>query len=137
MRDPLVKTYKRGWGFPPTFTHEGANMVESAEDVHQSMSILFKTMPGERIMRPRFGCDLQQFMFANINSALFSDIETQINDSILRYEPRAQIISINFAQDSPASSQLFIQVNYRLSGSDLEQQWQGALDIVDGQGIQS
>ena len=137
MKDPLVTIYKRGWGFPPTFNNEGVNMVASAEDVRQSLTILFKTMPGERIMRSSFGCDLQQFMFANINSTLFSDIETLINDSMLRYEPRAQLMGINFARDSLASSKIFIQVNYRLSGSDIEQEWQGSLDITDGQGIQS
>jgi phage baseplate assembly protein W len=136
MSDQLVNTYKRGWGFPPVFTSDGVKMAEGAEDIRQSLSILFKTLPGERIMRQDFGCDLQQFMFANINTALLSDIETQINYSILRYEPRALVTSIDFEQNNRLSSQLRIQVTYQLSGSNIEQQWTGGLDLADGQGVQ-
>lgn len=135
MSDQLTQVYGRGWAFPPVFTINGVAMADGAEDVGQSMWILFCTLPGERIMRENFGCDLNQFLFSGITSSLLSDIEKQIQDSVLRYEPRAQIINIQFDTGSMSIGQLKIQVNYCLRGSDIQQQLTGQLDMVNGQGI--
>lgn len=135
MSDQLTQVYGRGWAFPPVFTINGVAMADGAEDVGQSMWILFCTLPGERIMRENFGCDLNQFLFSGITSSLLSDIEKQIQDSVLRYEPRAQIINIQFDTGNMSIGQLKIQVNYCLRGSDIQQQLTGQLDMVNGQGI--
>ncbi|KVQ00511.1 phage baseplate protein [Burkholderia ubonensis] len=135
MSDRLTQIYGRGWAFPPVFMPDGVKMAEGAEDVGQSLWILFNTQPGERIMRDGFGCDLNQFMFAGIKNSLLSDIERQIENSVLRYEPRAQIIDIKFDATTPSEGHLKIQVNYCLRGSDMQQQLTGQLDMVNGQGI--
>lgn len=133
MSDQLTQIYGRGWAFPPIFTPDGVCMAEGAEDVRQSMQILFSTQPGERIMRESFGCDLQPFMFANINNALLSDIEAQIRDSVLYFEPRAQIVSVMFGQEAASSGVLTIQVIYRLRGNNMDQQLAGQVDVAQGQ----
>lgn len=135
MSDQLKQVYGRGWAFPPVFTLDGVAMAEGADDVGQSMWILFCTLPGERIMRESFGCDLNQFIFTGITSSLLSDIEKQIQDSVLRYEPRAQLIEIQFDTINMAAGQLKIQVNYCLRGSDIQQQLTGQLDMANGQGM--
>ncbi|WP_455872280.1 GPW/gp25 family protein [Serratia proteamaculans] len=135
MNEQLAQIYGRGWAFPPTFPSSGVQMAEGAEDINQSMWILFSTLPGERIMREDFGCDLNQFMFSGIGNALMSDIEVQINDCVLRYEPRAQIIDIAFDTTAMATGYLKIQVSYRLRGSDMQQQLTGQLDMANGRGI--
>lgn len=135
MSNPLTKTYGRGWAFPPKFTPDGVCMAEGAEDVRQSLQILFSTQPGERIMRESFGCDLQTFMFANINNALLADIEAQIRESVLYFEPRAEIVSIMLGQEAGAYGVLTIQAIYRLRGCSMELQLAGQLNVVQGRGI--
>ncbi|KVP47939.1 GPW/gp25 family protein [Burkholderia ubonensis] len=135
MSDKLTQIYGRGWEFPPAFTPDGVKMAEGAEDVRQSLWILFNTQPGERIMRDGFGCDLNQFMFAGITNTLLSDIERQIENNVLRYEPRAQIIGIKYDVADLSKGHLKIQVNYCLRGSDIQQQLTGQLDMMNGRGI--
>ncbi|WP_198391379.1 GPW/gp25 family protein [Burkholderia ubonensis] len=135
MSDRLTQIYGRGWAFPPEFTPDGVKMAEGAEDVNQSLWILLSTQPGERIMRDSFGCDLNQFMFAGIKNSLLSDIKRQIESNVMRYEPRAQIVNIEFDQIAFSEGRLKIQVNYCLRGSDMQQQLVGQLDLVDGGGI--
>ncbi|MHA1066700.1 GPW/gp25 family protein [Enterobacter ludwigii] len=135
MSNLLTQVYGRGWAFPPEFPMSGVRMAEGAEDVNQSLSILFSTMPGERIMREDYGCDLNQFMFSGISNALLSDIEMQIQESILRYEPRAEVIRIDFDTQHMKNGQLAIQIIYCLLGSDIQQQLTGKLDIADGRGV--
>lgn len=126
----LTKIYGRGWAFPPSFNlDEGIVMAEGAEDIRQSLRILFSTEPGERIMRNNYGCALYDVMFENINSDLMNDIETRIVDSILRYEPRANLKEVKFQQSSDNRSQLMIDISYCLRGSDIEKKISGVLDI--------
>lgn len=135
MNEQLTQVYGRGWAFPPVFPSSGVKMAEGADDVNQSIWILFSTLPGERIMREDFGCDLNQFMFAGITNALTSDIEVQIRDSVLSYEPRADIIRIDFDSTSMANGFLKIQVSYRLRGSDVQQHLTGQVDMANGRRI--
>lgn len=131
----LTKIYGRGWAFPPSFNlDEGIVMAEGAEDIRQSLRILFSTEPGERIMRNNYGCALYDVMFENINSDLMNDIETRIVDSILRYEPRANLKEVKFQQSSDNRSQLMIDISYCLRGSDIEKKISGVLDINNPNG---
>jgi phage baseplate assembly protein W len=131
--DVLTEIFGRGWAFPPAFTlADGVVMAEGAEDVNQSLRILFSTEPGERIMRENYGCALYDVMFENIDSELTAEIETRIIDGVLRYEPRANLTRVRVYQPSATSSQLQVEVTYRLRGSAIEQKIAGLLDVGDG-----
>ncbi|MDX7999513.1 GPW/gp25 family protein [Xenorhabdus sp. Reich] len=129
----LTQLYGRGWAFPPAFSLEkGVEMAEGAEDVRQSLHVLFSTEPGERLMRENYGCGLNDFMFENIRNELFAEIESHIQDSVLRYESRADITDIQVRQSPNSKNTLQVQVMYRLRGSDINQQIQGTLALSEG-----
>ncbi|WP_047684503.1 MULTISPECIES: GPW/gp25 family protein [Xenorhabdus] len=133
----LTQLYGRGWAFPPAFSLEkGVEMAEGAADVRQSLHILFKTDPGERLMRENYGCGLNDFAFENIRNELFAEIESHIHDSVLRYESRANITDIQVRQSPKNKNTLQIQVMYRLRGSDINQQIQGTLALSEGRGME-
>lgn len=135
MNNQLSQIYGRGWAFPPRFTSDGVKMAVGAEDVRQSLWIILSTLPGERIMREDFGCDLNQFMFISISSSLLSDIEQHINDCILRYEPRAQVINIKFDTTNMKDGVVEVLVNYCLTGSVIQQQLSGRLEMLNGRAL--
>ncbi|AKA38450.1 GPW/gp25 family protein [Yersinia ruckeri] len=129
----LTQLYGRGWAFPPLFSlDKGVAMVEGAEDVRQSLQILFRTEPGERLMREDYGCGLNDFMFENIRNELIAEIETRIQDSVLRYEPRADMTDIQINQAPNRSNTLQVRIAYRLRGSEINQQIQGSLAVSEG-----
>ncbi|MGP2471593.1 GPW/gp25 family protein [Yersinia sp. 2540 StPb PI] len=129
----LTQLYGRGWAFPPLFSLDnGVAMAEGAEDVRQSLQILFSTEPGERLMREDYGCGLNDYMFENIRNELIAEIETRIQDSVLRYEPRADMTDIQVSQAPNRSNTLQVRVAYRLRGSEINQQIQGALALGEG-----
>ncbi|CAQ84197.1 MULTISPECIES: GPW/gp25 family protein [Photorhabdus] len=130
----LANIYGCGWKFPPQFSIEtGVEMAEGAENVRQSMKILFLTEPGERIMREDYGCGLNDYMFENISDELLSEIQTRIEERVLRYEPRAEITDIQVTQKTDSPNTLHIQVTYALRGSQISQQLEGVLEINEGQ----
>ncbi|NHB60938.1 GPW/gp25 family protein [Photorhabdus sp. RW14-46] len=137
----LADIYGRGWTFPPQFfvkdnshpkIQTGVTMAEGAENVRQSMKILFLTEPGERIMREDYGCGLNDYLFANINDELIAEIKTRIEESVLRYEPRAEITVIQVDQRTDLLNTLHVQVTYALRGSDINQQLEGVLEVNEG-----
>ncbi len=118
MANSWVGIYGRGWKFPPEFTQAGPVMVLDEEDIAQSLEILFRTEPGERIMRPDYGCGLQAVVFENISSDLFAALRIRIADSVLSDEPRVDLDDLRVEQVSGLPNHLYIQVSYRLQGID-------------------
>ncbi|RKP55970.1 GPW/gp25 family protein [Pararobbsia silviterrae] len=127
--DLLTRVFGRGWAFPPAFSLDvGVDMAEGAEDVRESLRILFSTEPGERIMREDYGCALYDVMFASINSELMSDIETRIVDAVLLYEPRASLRAIRVEQIG-STSRVAVEVLYCLRGHAIERRVAGVVDV--------
>ncbi|MFP5274399.1 GPW/gp25 family protein [Coleofasciculus sp.] len=105
-----------GWSFPPTFNQETAavELVSDAEDVRQSLEIILSTQPGERIMHPDFGCELNQFLFEEITQGLITGIKGIIADAILYHEPRVDLEAIDISESADQVGLLFISINYLL-----------------------
>lgn len=79
-----------GWSFPPTFDLESGSLelVSEVEDIEQSLNILLSTSRGERIMQPKYGCDLHDFLFETMSSTVIGYIKERVKSSILHFEPR-------------------------------------------------
>lgn len=92
-----------GWSFPPSFDKVtgGIELVSEEEDIRQSLNILLSTSLGERVMQPRYGCNLNDYMFEPLNSSVIGYIKDLVEHAILFYEPRilAENIEVT-AQDS-------------------------------------
>lgn len=138
MKDAFEKIYGRGWTFPPSFsltTDEDkqivgqVDMVQGKQSVHQSLRILFSTQPGERIMRSEYGCDLQRYMFKNISEELLAQLKTELEEGLNKFEPRAIKNNIQCWQDNTLFSQINITISYRLRGSDLNQSFNGEINL--------
>lgn len=123
----------RGWFFPPSFSPEnGVMMATDYQRIQQSLHILFATLPGERIMREAFGCDLHQFMFQNIGDELVSRISRAIEDAIRRDEPRVELTSLDLQPIRQMPSQLSVRLTYRVRGEEDTQSLRGALNLMNG-----
>ncbi|MDX2304720.1 MAG: GPW/gp25 family protein [Microscillaceae bacterium] len=87
----------KGWGFPPTFNWETntVNMLEGLEDVKSSLDIILKTITGERVMQPTFGCNLQPFVFESMNVPTIALMERTIMEALINHEPRIIVEKIS------------------------------------------
>lgn len=86
----------RGWAFPPRFNNQtqAAEMVSDELDIEESLFLLLSTTPGERVMRPSYGCDLQSMVFEQIDLTTISRIKDLIAYAILHFEPRITLEDI-------------------------------------------
>jgi phage baseplate assembly protein W len=90
-----------GWAFPVGFNLalSTVNMASEVEDIEQSLTILLNTRPGERVMRPDYGCALDDLMFEPLNEGIFTYIKDLISNAILYYEPRVNLQNIEIVTD--------------------------------------
>lgn len=68
--------------------------VSGPEKVRQALFTLLDTDPGERVMRPDFGCGLRRFLMAPNNPATRAGIEREISNALARWEPRVNVAAI-------------------------------------------
>lgn len=110
----------RGWGFPPSFTANGREVLTVAEeeDIRQSLQILFATTPGERVMREDFGCGLQRFVFAAIDQTLVNDLTGSVTDALLYYEPRIRLNNVAVQESDDTPGLLLIAIDYTIRSTN-------------------
>ena len=80
----------KGWKFPPKVKEATGRMevVREEEDIAEAIKVILFTRKGERIMRPDFGCGMQKFVFAEMNFGTLREMEREITDAIIAWEPR-------------------------------------------------
>jgi uncharacterized protein len=110
----------RGWAFPPEFGPNGSDVatVAGEEDIEQSLSILFGTALGERVMREDFGCDLFRYMFEEVDQALLTSIREAVSDAILYHETRIRLDEVDVEGDGQTPGLILIAVRYTVRANN-------------------
>lgn len=104
-----------GLAFPVTVdAHRSIALVAGAHDVEQAIAIILATAPGERPMRPEFGCAIHTMVFERINGATIGRMERAIRDALARWEPRIEVEEVSFEIRDQRKGELLIDVAYTL-----------------------
>jgi Bacteriophage baseplate protein W len=86
----------RGWNFPPCPDQNsgGLEYVGGAEKVRLSIQIILETEPGERIMRPTFGCGLRRYLMKPNTTATRALMQRDVQTALKAWEPRIDVRSV-------------------------------------------
>ncbi len=105
----------RGWAFPMAANPTGGMaMVRGLEEIEQAIFLVLSTTPGERPMRPEFGCGLVDFVFAPMEPAVFGEISFLVETALDRWEPRIEVTEVIVEPDPNRAAVLLIGVGYRI-----------------------
>jgi uncharacterized protein len=106
-----VDALGRGWRFPVLPHARGLRMEAGAEKVRQAIWLILDTEPGERVMRPTFGCGLRRFLMKPNTDSVRALIRNDVARALAHWEPRIQVASVSAeAGDDP--SLVLIHVAY-------------------------
>ncbi|MGW1838102.1 GPW/gp25 family protein [Streptomyces sp. BBFR2] len=107
-----------GWSFPLRISPTGGiALVTGEREVEEAIHLVLATAPGERPMRPEFGCAIHDMVFAPINEATAGRIQHEVHTSLDRWEPRIEVHDVEVsAGDEPGV--LFIDVRYTIRGTN-------------------
>ncbi|MEA1848063.1 MULTISPECIES: GPW/gp25 family protein [Chryseobacterium] len=109
-----------GWSFPPEFneTEGKLAMTSDVEDINNSLMILLSTRPGERVMFPNYGCDLQEMLFKPLDLTLITQMKGIVERAILYHEPRINILSIEINAQDEIEGEILIEINYEVRNTN-------------------
>jgi len=109
----------KGWRFPVSVNLTGG-LSSSAfeENVRQSIFIILGTAPGERVMRPDFGCRIHDLMFAPNNDVTSVRAAYYCEEAIYKYEPRIAEVEVQALPNPVEPNRLDINIAYVIAGSN-------------------
>lgn len=102
-----------GWKFPVGLGAD--NQIDTArheEAIRQSVWMILDTAPGERVMRPRFGCDIHDLVFEVNSAGTTGLINSHVRQALLQWEPRINVQTVEVVSDDSQPDQLLIEIEY-------------------------
>ncbi|HEV7642584.1 MAG TPA: GPW/gp25 family protein [Pyrinomonadaceae bacterium] len=111
----------------------GIEMVEEKDSVRQAIFMLLSTIPGERVMRPDYGCDLYKLIFAPNDYTTAGLAIHYVRQAIDRWERRVEILLLDAYNDRQNQEKLNIVMEYRLRATQTIDQLNFSLHLAGEQ----
>jgi len=101
-----------GWAFPAAISRTGSiRLVTGTEEIDASIRMILSTVPGERVMRPEFGCAMWDQLFAPLTPSTLGLIERAVREALARWEPRIDVTSV-LAEAEQGTGTVHISLGY-------------------------
>ena len=111
----------QGLSFPLQINPRGEiALVGGVQDIEQSIHIILSTAPGERVMRPEFGCRIHELIFAPHNTATEGLMIYYVEQALKRWEPRIDVLAVVISADPTEDGVLLIEIRYRVKDTHSE-----------------
>ena len=109
----------KGWRFPVDINRNGTLSMSSDEElIRESIIIVLGTAPGERVMRPGFGCEIHDLLFAPNNYTTAGLASYYVVTSLQKWEPRIDNVEAD-AQPSPDQpNKMLINIRYTVRATN-------------------
>lgn len=108
-----------GWAFPLRTDRTGSMaLVRDQREIEESIHLILATSPGERPMRPEFGCSVHDYVFAPADAATAGDIAYAVRVALDRWEPRITLENVIVNFDGADAGVLLIDVQYTIRGTN-------------------
>jgi len=111
----MTSPFGKSVAFPPRVDASGRMLWSEGErNIQESIAIILRTDPNERVGLPRFGAGLTAFLFEPNNAATHARIAHAIDTALKALEPRIAVDTVQVAADPQASETAIATIAYRL-----------------------
>lgn len=110
----------------------GLAMVSGDEAVRQSVLLLLTTRPGERVMRPAYGCNLHTLVFAPNDDTTAAIAIYHIRQAIEQWEPRVDILDLDASPGRDRENTLVIFLKYQVRTTQQTEEVRIVFDLSGG-----
>ena len=107
-----------GWAFPVSIdAHGRIALARQERDIEEAFRIILLTPKGQRVMRPEFGCQIHELIFAP-NDANTAGLATYyVEEALGMWEPRIRVQEVNAQQDPDDAGRLLIDIHYEIKAT--------------------
>lgn len=110
----------------------GIDLVNETDTVRQALLLLISTRPGERVMRPDYGCYLFRLTFSPNDDTTAGLAIHYVRQALDRWEPRINVLHVDASRTEEHTSRLDINLRYRLRTQTNIEQLTFNLDLRSG-----
>ena len=108
----------QGLAFPLQFNPRGQIALAAGErDIEQAIRLILSTMPGERVMRPNFGCRAWELVFEPISSETGSLMGHYVTEALSFWEPRIDVGKVEAFRDPADDGVLLVDIQYTVKAT--------------------
>ena len=108
---PLVGT---GWAWPLGVNAGGGiRLLSGPDDIDSAIRLILSTRPGDRLMRPKFGCRIWELVFAPIDANTIGQARQHVQEALFVWEPRITLRSVR-VDAYPDQGLLAVSIDYNL-----------------------
>ena len=109
----------KGWKFPMGVDRAGnISTSELEENIEDNIRIIIGTAPGERVMRPDFGCAIHDLVFSPINVDTLALASYYVKDSLSCWEFRIDNIDVEAEPDPDQENCLQLSITYNVRSTN-------------------
>lgn len=94
--------------------HGRVALATGDADIAESIRIIIMTAPGERPMRPTFGCRIWDLLYESLNTATLADMSFAVRSALSEWEPRIAVEDVKATVDPDSPSTVRIEVGFRV-----------------------
>jgi len=106
-----------GWCLTSLLKRQTIDLSADELNIRQSIWIILATAPGERVMRPSFGCGLHDLVFAVPDAATLGRVKKEVFDALVLWEPRIEVIEVD-VETKGRGEVLLINIHYKVRATN-------------------
>jgi phage baseplate assembly protein W len=104
-----------GWSFPVRIGSRGGIALSVHEgNIEESIKLILGTAVGERVMDPKFGSYIHDYVFHPNNPNTASRVAYYAEQALSKYEPRIRDIAVRAHPDARDENVLVLDIRYKL-----------------------
>jgi uncharacterized protein len=109
----------RGLAWPLRVDHTGViALSQGPSDLESSIRLVLQTAPGERVMRPDFGCRIHELVFEPVNPNTLGLMRHAVLEALAQWEPRITVDAVEVTPDADSAALVHIHVTYRIRSTN-------------------
>jgi phage baseplate assembly protein W len=109
----------RGWAYPVrTSASGGIALVGGDDELVESIRLIVGTAPGERPMRPEFGCAIHNYILTSVDINVAGQMAYEVRQSLIRWEPRITVVNVDVTVDADTPGLVYIDITYAHRGTN-------------------
>ena len=109
----------RGWAYPVRVSPRGGvALAREIDELEGALRLILGTAPGERLMRPEFGCAIWDQIFSPVDANALGLMAQAVRDAVARWEPRIELEDVTTSQQPDDAAAVRIDISYRVKATN-------------------
>lgn len=105
------------------------SVVDGEQSIRQSIGLLLSTVPGERVRRPGYGCELYRLLFSPNDETTHGLAMHYIQSAVTNWEPRVDVVRVDAYSDETRQNIMHAKLQYRLKRTQELEELSFSLDL--------